>query len=92
MGELTRLSTAEKTWAIENFHRGVKQFCGIERCQVRSANAQRNHIAFAIRAFLRLEIYSYSSGHSWFQAKMQIFREAVRHYLNHPIYFSTPTA
>jgi len=63
MGELTRLSVAEKTWAIENYHRGIKQFCGIEKCQVRSANAQRNHIAFAIRAFLRLEIYSYSSGH-----------------------------
>jgi hypothetical protein len=92
MNELARLSVAEKTWAIENYHRGIKQFCGIEKCQARSATAQRNHIAFAIRAFLRLEIHSYSTGYSWFQAKMRIIREAVRNYLNNPIYILSTTA
>jgi hypothetical protein len=86
MHQLDRLSVAEKTWAIENYHRGIKQFCGIEKCQARSATAQRNHIGFAIRAFLRLQVYSYATGHSWFEAKMQIIRDAIRAYLENPIY------
>lgn len=91
MTELERLATAEKTWTIENYHRGLKQCCGVEKCQARSATAQRNHIAMALRAFLRLETYSYNTGYSWFEAKMQIIREAIRLYLSAPKYrlFST---
>jgi putative transposase len=55
MDELTRLACAERAWAIENYHRGLKQCCGAERSQARSSRAQRNHIGMAIRAFLRLE-------------------------------------
>lgn len=92
MRELDRVSTAEKTWAIENYHRGIKQFCGIEKCQARSARAQRNHITLALRAFLRLETYSYATGHSWFTAKMQIIREAIRAYMENPKYTLGSTA
>jgi hypothetical protein len=28
MTELERVATAEKTWAIENYHCDIKQFCG----------------------------------------------------------------
>jgi hypothetical protein len=27
----------EWNWAIENYHRGIKQYCGIERAQVRGS-------------------------------------------------------
>jgi hypothetical protein len=70
---------------IENYHRSLKQFCGVKKCQTRSATkAQRNHIAMALRAFLRLETYSYTTGYGWFEAKMQIIRDAIRHYLISP--------
>jgi hypothetical protein len=92
MNELGRVSVAEKTWAIENYHRGLKQFCGVEKCQARSVTAQRNHLAFAIRAFLRLEVYSYTTGYSWFEAKMRIIREAIRAYLENPKYILDSTA
>lgn len=92
MNELGRLSLAEKSWGIEHYHRGLKQFCGVEKCQARSANAQRNHIGFAIRAFLRLEVHSYASGLSWFEQKMQIIREAIRCYLTNPVYIIGSTA
>lgn len=92
MRPLERLSIAELTWAIENYHRGIKQFCGIEKCQARSATAQRNHIGFSIRAFLRLEVFSYFTGHSWFEAKMQIIRDAIRAYLQNPKYILSTTA
>ena len=62
MDELTRLALAERTWALENDHRGLKQCCGVERCQARAGRAQRNHIGMAIRAFLRLERHFYVTG------------------------------
>lgn len=92
MRELERLGVAEKTWVIEPYHRGIKPFCGIERCQARSARAQRHHIALAIRAFLRLECDSYATGHRWFEAKMRIIREAIRAYLKTPKYILGSTA
>jgi hypothetical protein len=86
MTELTRLKFTQLAWMIETYHRGIKQFCGIERCQARSETAQRNHIELALRAFLRLEFHSFVKGISWFEAKTSIIRDAVRAYLANPAY------
>jgi putative transposase len=86
MDELTRLGLAERTWAIENYHRGLKQCRGVERCQARAGRAQRNHIGMAIRAFLRLERHFYATGVSWYEAKARIIRGAVRAYIAKPLY------
>ena len=40
-----RLKYAELSWSIEEYHRGIKQLVGVERCFARKAVAQRNHIA-----------------------------------------------
>ena len=72
MDELVRLKYTEWSWAIEEYHRGIKQFVGIERAQVQSARTQRNHIGLALRAFLRMEHYCYHTGASWFEAKLSI--------------------
>lgn len=95
MHELQRLHLAEFTWTIESYHRGIKQCCGIEKAQVRSAIAQRNHIGLALRAFLRLERFSFVTGISWYEAKTAIIRRAVTAYLAQPLYsltFSASTA
>ncbi|AFZ33373.1 transposase IS4 family protein (plasmid) [Gloeocapsa sp. PCC 7428] len=92
LGELQRLQCAEFAWAIEEYHRGLKQCCGAERAQVRSSRAQRNHVGLAIRAFLRLELHWFSTGISWFDAKLSIVREAIRAYLTTPRYSLNPTA
>lgn len=84
--DLGRLKLAEWAWMIETYHRGIKPFCGIERCQVRSETAQRNHIELALPAFLRLEFHCFVKGISWFAAKTSIIRDAVRAYLAHPSY------
>lgn len=81
MDELTRLSLAERTWAIENYHRGLKPCCGVERCPARAGRAQRNHIGMAIRAFLRLKRHFYATGVSWYEAKAEIVRSAIRAYI-----------
>jgi hypothetical protein len=82
--DLTRQQYAEYSWAIENYHRGIKQCTEVEGCQARSGQAQRNHIALALRAFLRLEFYGFTHGVSWLEAKTAIIRDAVRSYLAHP--------
>jgi putative transposase len=84
MTDLTRRQYAEFSWTIETYHRGLKQCTGIERCQVRSARGQRAHIGLALRAFLRLEAFSFRTGVSWLAAKTGIIRDAVRTYLAHP--------
>jgi putative transposase len=92
LGELQRLQFAEFAWAIEEYHRGLKQCCGAERAQVRSSRAQRNHVGLAIRAFLRLELYWFATGISWYEAKLAIIRDAIRVYLAAPRFVLNPTA
>lgn len=86
MTELERVGLAEQSWKIEEFHRGVKQTTSIERCQMRSARAQRNHIELALRAFLRIEAWCFRTGVNWLMAKWDIARDAVRNYLKNPRY------
>ena len=75
---------ADYSWRIEEYHRGLKQHCGVERCQARGETAQRNHIGMAIRAFLRLAAFAYRQWTTWLEAKMSIVRRAVAAYLEHP--------
>ena len=88
-GDLTmdagvRRQHAELGFAIENYHRELKQNCGVERSQARSERAQRNHIGLALRAFLRLEWHFFTTGVSGFEAKLRVIRDAVRSYLDRP--------
>jgi putative transposase len=92
MDELGRLAYAERIWAIEEYHRGLKQYCGVERAQARGHHAQRNHIGLSIRALLRLEWHRYSTGVSWAESKARIVREAVRGYVTRPLYVLPGTA
>jgi len=92
MDELRRLELAERCWAIEEYHRALKQCCNIERCQARSGRAQRNHIGMAIRAFARLSWHFFTTGVSWYEAKTAIVREAVRAYRSQPMCKIAPTA
>lgn len=89
---LERLKYAELSWGIEEYHRGLKQHCLVEKAQVRKERAQRNHIGLAIRAFVRLEVHRFHAGVSWFETKLNIIRRAVRDYLQNPLYGIQPTA
>jgi putative transposase len=79
-------------WQIEVYHRGLKQFTGIERAQFRLEVSQRNHIALAIRAFVRLEVHRLQTQISWFEAKASIVRHAMQLYLAHPTITLASTA
>jgi hypothetical protein len=79
-------------WQVEVYHRGLKQFTGVEQAQYRLEISQRNHIGLAIRAFVRLESHRLHLGISWFEAKTSIIRSAMRQYLAHPTITLQPTA
>jgi putative transposase len=84
MSEAERAEGERRAFGIETYHRGVKQCCAVERCQCRSAIKQRGHIHLALRAFVRLEVHRLSTGISWYEAKWDIVREAIRAYLARP--------
>jgi hypothetical protein len=92
MSDLERVKYASFSWQIEQFHRGIKQFCLIERAQCRRRRPWQNHINLCLRAFLRIESHCYRTGISWFEAKTSIIRAAVRAYLANPLYSLIPTA
>ena len=86
MTETDREEWARQAFGIEVYHRGIKQCCGIEKCQAQREEAQRGHIQLALRAFVRLEAHWLRTGTSWYQAKQDIVRQAIRAYLAHPGY------
>jgi putative transposase len=92
MSETERAALATRGWAIETYHRQIKQYCGIEKAQCRSARAQMNHLLFSLRAYVRLEAHRFCTGISLHEAKLNIIRDAVRHYLAQPRYTLSPTA
>ena len=84
MTALTRHGLAQESWAVESYHRGLKQHTEVEKCQARLGRSQRNHIGLAIRAFVRLEWHRWTTGVSWAEAKREVIRAAVRRYLRDP--------
>jgi hypothetical protein len=86
MDELERARLADASWRIEEYHRGLKQVTNVERCQCRTAVAQRGHIGLALRAFLVVERWCFRTGINWLSAKWQIVRDAVRAYRACPAY------
>lgn len=92
MSEETFESTSAACWRIETYHRGLKQCCGIEKAQVRSATGQKNHLLLALRAFLRLESYRLQTGVSWYEAKRAVVRNAIRQARTQPAWALPPTA
>lgn len=84
MTEEERQEWERQSFKIENYHRGLKQCCAVERCQCRSKVKQHGHIVLSLRAFVRLEVNRLATGISWYEAKLDIVRDAIRHYLAMP--------
>lgn len=83
---------AKACWRIENYHRALKQCCGVERAQVRSATGQKNHLLLALRAFLRLEAGRLRTGLSWYELKLAPIRHAIQLARTHSSWTLSPSA
>ena len=78
MTPANRSRLQEKSWKIEVFHRVLKQSCHVEHSQVRRARAVHAHIAFSIRAFLRLEFQRIARAISWYEIIKRFWRPILR--------------
>lgn len=77
-------TVAAQRWRIEEYHRGLKQTTGIEKCQARNQRSQRNHIFCSIISFVALEVQRVNKNISWYQAKQLIIQHAIRQYILSP--------
>lgn len=77
-------TVAAQRWKIEEYHRGLKQTTGIEKCQARTQRSQRNHIFCSIISFVALEVQRMKKNISWYQAKQSIIQHAMRQYMLKP--------
>jgi len=73
----------QQRWNIEEFHRGIKQTTGIEKCYSTKATSQKTHIFAAFVAFIRLEAVRISEHISWYEQKASITRFATANYINY---------
>lgn len=70
-------------WKIEEFHRGIKQTTGIEKCHSIKSKSQQTHIFAAFMAFFKLERARIRGGVSWYEQKISITRISIANYLNY---------
>jgi len=71
-------------WKIEQYHREVKQMLGIEKCQCRSARAQRNHIGCVILAWNCLTGLARSMKTNIYSLKKSMLSSYMKQELMHP--------
>lgn len=60
---------ARSAGSIEEFHRGIKQTTGIEKCYSIKKRSQLTHIFSCFVAFVTLEFERLKTGVSWYEQK-----------------------
>ena len=68
---------SKQRWLIEEFHRGIKQTTGIEKCYSILKRSQITHIFSCFVAFVRLEFARIKTGISWYEQKAQRVRLGI---------------
>lgn len=81
--DTTRQESAIR-WKIEQFHREAKQGTGLESCQYRLQRAQRNHIACAMLAWMRLNQFAHNARTNVYQVKQALLSDYMRAQLRQP--------
>ena len=71
-------------WKIEQFHREVKQVTGLESSQYRSQRAQRNHIAYTMLVWIRLNHLTQDTVTNIYQLKQGLLDSYMREQLRKP--------
>lgn len=71
-------------WRIEQCHRELKQTTGLERCQCRKAQIQRNHIACCLLVWHRLKALAIEFKSNIYQLKQGLLDAYMRKQLKKP--------
>ena len=86
MNNEDRLVLQSICWTIENYHRAIKELCGVKKCQARKGIIQRNHINCSLRAYLRFEVNKFLNGVTPYDAQWQIIKVGISEYIQNPKY------
>jgi len=78
------IETNSLRWKIEQFHRELKQLTGIEKCQCRKAQSQRNHIKFCYQAWISLKVYAKKMGETLYHSRKRLFSKYLNLELKNP--------
>lgn len=76
-GYKTFSAHSKKRWTIEEFHRGIKQTTGIEKCYSVKKRSQLTHIFASFVAFVKLEFERLKTGVSWYEQKARAVRFGI---------------
>jgi Transposase DDE domain len=71
-------------WKIEQFHREIKQNTGIQSCQCRKRNSQKNHIMCSLMVWVDLKLRFHQTGVTMYQQKEQLLSDYLRKELENP--------
>jgi len=77
-------SQNDTRWKVEELHRELKQLTGIEKCESRSARAQRNHIGCAYQAYLSLKVHAKRLNKTVYAVKNGIWEDFLCHVFANP--------
>jgi hypothetical protein len=77
--------SSDVRWQVEELHRGVKQLTGSEKCQCRTARAQRNHLACCYPAWLSLQVKAKELGRTLYAVRESLFSRYLRAELQSPM-------
>ncbi len=70
---------------LNEYHRGVRLCCGVERVFVRKAALVVNHVGMVIRSVFA-QVFRLNTRKRGYDVKIGIIREALKAYLSHPAY------
>ena len=72
----------DRHWQIEQYHRAIKQVCHIERFQVRSKAAIKNHLFAAICGFVQLQKLSFTAViNNCYSLQRNLFKDVIASFI-----------
>jgi hypothetical protein len=72
----------DRHWQIEQYHRAIKQVCNIERFQVRSKGAIKNHLFAAICGFVQLQKLSFTEViNNCYSLQRNLFKDVIASFI-----------
>lgn len=74
----------ENRWQIEEFHRGLKQLTGSEKCQCRKARSQRNHLLCCYHAYISLKVAAKKAKKTIYAMKKNLMEDYLVRQLSNP--------
>ncbi len=72
------LTTYQKRWGIEEYHKSLKQNASLEKSPTRTHRTQANHLFASICAYVKLERLRLSAGSNHFALKGRLYLKAMQ--------------